>query len=449
MVFRVCLSLGPPALGAKFCFKINKINLFVNSPMMWIHEGRYRAVFVWLGMLMANVALASDLTLGQALLLAANEHPSVKAKLGELQAAVKDIDAARWGRFPSLSLQATSSQGQPQAAMVLQQPLWAGGRIDAQIRLSEVTQLQAEATLHETRQGLLLQTGSAFFEVLRLRARRALALKNEQEHKKLLEMMDRRVQTEISPVADQTLARARLQQAISDRIQLDRAMQNALLALDQLVGHLNGALKPPARTSWPLPDEPQMLEAAKENSGELRRLNLQLHVAAAQIDLAQSGLWPALSLMHRRALGGPGFVTQTARNQTFLSLDMSPGAGLSAAAQVDAAKARLDATRQAIDAYHRQLEQQVRNSIAEWQALQEQHPSATALVQATQDVVASYLRQYQIGRKNWLDVLNALRESVQAAYTATDIEYGMQSAQIRLMLYSGQLRLDNLDLIHD
>lgn len=102
-----------------------------------------------------------------------------------------------------------------------------------------------------------------------------------------------------------------------------------------------------------------------------------------------------------------------------------------------------------MDAYNRLLEQQVRNSIAEWQALREQHPSATALVQATQDVVASYLRQYQIGRKNWLDVLNALRESVQAAYTATDIEFGMQSAQIRLMLYSGQLRLDNLDLIHD
>lgn len=417
--------------------------------MTWIHDGRCRAVAVGLSVFMVNVAFASDLTLGQALSAAAENHPSVKAKLGELQAAGKDIQAAKWGRFPRLSVQATSSQGQPQAALVVQQPLWAGGRIEAQIRLSEAAQLQTEAALQETRQSLLQQTGAAFFEVLRLRARVELARKNEDAHKKLLDMMDRRVQAEISPQADQILARARLQQAFNERIQLDRALQNALLALDQLVGHLNGTLMPPSRTSWPLPQEQQILEAAKAHSGELRRLRLQADIAAAQIDLAQSSLWPGVSLMYRHGLGGPGFVTQTTRNQAFLSLDLSPGAGLSAAAQVDAARARMEATKQASDAFIRQLEQQVRNSIAEWQALQQQQPLATALVQATEDVVASYLRQYQIGRKNWLDVLNALRESVQAAYSAADIEYGMQSAQVRLMLYSGQLRFDNLDLIHD
>ena len=91
----------------------------------------------------------------------------------------------------------------------------------------------------------------------------------------------------------------------------------------------------------------------------------------------------------------------------------------------------------------------MRNSLAEWRALQEQQPTSMALVQATEEVVASYLRQYQIGRKNWLDVLNALRESAQAGYTAVDIDLGMQTAQVRLMLLSGMLRLDNLELIHD
>lgn len=417
--------------------------------MTWIDKGRWRVFAVGWGLAFANLAWASDLTLGQALTAVADQHPLVKVKFGELQASQKDIDAARWGRFPRLSVQATSSEGQPQAAMVLQQPLWAGGRIEAQIRLSEVAQLQAEAALHETRQSLLIQTASAFFEVLRLRARTELARKNEQEHTKLLEMMDRRVKTEISPVADQILARARLQQAVSDRIQLERGLQNALLALDQLVGSHSGSLRMPSRLAWTPPDEPLILESARENSGELRRLRHQIDISQAQIKLAQAGLWPGLSLMHRRALGGPGFVTQTARNQTFLSLDMSPGAGLTAAAQAEAAKARMEAARQGIDAYSRQLEQQVRNAVADWRALQQQQPFSRTLVQATEDVVASYLRQYQIGRKNWLDVLNAQRESVQAAYTAVDIDLGMQSAQVRLMLLSGMLRLDNLDLIHD
>lgn len=417
--------------------------------MMRIDKCLWRVIALTLGLGLTPLAWASELTLAKALTFAAEEHPSVKAKSGELLAAQKDIDAARWGRAPRLSVQATSSDGQPQAAMVLQQPLWAGGKIDAQISLSEAAYQQADAALQETRQSLLLQTAGAFFEVLRLRARTELARKNEQEHTKLLEMMDRRVKTEISPVADQILARARLQQAVSERIQLDRGLQNALLALDQLVGPMGGSPRTPTRKTWSMPDEPLMLASAQENSGELRRLRYQMDIAQAQIQLAQSGFWPTLSLTHRRALGGPGVVTQSTRNQTFLSLDMSPGAGLSAASQADAAKARMDAASQGVDVYKRQLEQQVRNSLAEWRALQEQQPTSMALVQATEEVVASYLRQYQIGRKNWLDVLNALRESAQAGYTAVDIDLGMQTAQVRLMLLSGMLRLDNLELIHD
>ena len=369
--------------------------------------------------------------------------------MAEVQAGIKDIDAAKWGRFPTASVQATSSQGQPQAALILQQPLWVGGKVDAQIRLSEAALLQAEAALHEARQNALQQTSNSFFEVLRLRVRVDLARKNEAEHKKLLDLIARRVEAEISPLADLTLARARMQQAISDRIQFDRASQTALLTLDQWVGPQAGQAKAPAFIEGTLLAEDLMVNAAREHSGELRRLRHQLDVAQAQVDIAESNLWPGLYLTHRHGLGGPGYVMQTAKNQTFLSLNITPGAGLSAASQAEAARARMETARQGIDTYIRQLEQQVRNTAAEWRALEEQQVSSRELVKATGDVVDSYLRQYQLGRKNWLDVLNALRESIQAAYTAADIEHGLMSAQLRLMLYSGQIHLDNLHLIHD
>ena len=417
--------------------------------MKWTDRAYGWAIAIGACVLWGAAAQADELTLRQALLSAATSHPSVQVRAAELQAAVKDVEAAKWGRFPSATVQATSSEGQPQAALVLQQPLWVGGKLDAQIRLSESALLQAEAALHEARQNTLLQTGTGFFEVLRLRERLVLARNNEAEHKKLMDLIDRRVLAEISPVADLTLARARLQQAISDRIQLDRSLQNALLTLEQWVGPQATSVKAPERIQGEILATDQLVTSAKEYSGELRRLRHQMAVSQAQMDIAESNLWPGLYVTHRHGLGGPGFVTQTAKNQTFLSLSISPGAGLSASAQVDAAKARIETARQSMDTYSRQLEQQVRNSMAEWRALNEQQVSSRELVQATADVVDSYLRQYQLGRKNWLDVLNALRESVQAAFTATDIDYGIVSAQVRLMLYSGQLSLDKLDLIHD
>jgi len=63
--------------------------------------------------------------------------------------------------------------------------------------------------------------------------------------------------------------------------------------------------------------------------------------------------------------------------------------------------------------------------------------------------VASYLRQYQIGKKNWLDVLNALRESAQATYSSVDVALNTQSLQLRLMLLTRTMNAQALSQIHD
>jgi adhesin transport system outer membrane protein len=87
--------------------------------------------------------------------------------------------------------------------------------------------------------------------------------------------------------------------------------------------------------------------------------------------------------------------------------------------------------------------------MAELDALAQQVEPSRLLVNATEDVVASYLRQYQIGKKNWLDVLNALRESAQAHYSAVDVASSTQSLQLRLMLLTGPLNDQALSQLHD
>jgi adhesin transport system outer membrane protein len=62
-------------------------------------------------------------------------------------------------------------------------------------------------------------------------------------------------------------------------------------------------------------------------------------------------------------------------------------------------------------------------------------------------VVASYLRQYQVGRKTWLDVLNAQRESTQARYSLVDLDWGIQGVQLRLLLLAGVVDPRSLDTL--
>jgi adhesin transport system outer membrane protein len=403
------------------------------------------------GALAALVApvMASELKLSDALRSAGLKHPSAQAKLAELQAANKDVDAAKWGRFPTVTVQGTTSNSQPETALLIQQPLWEGGRITGQILLAQASVRQAEASLLETRQSNLQQTSTTFFEILRLKERLILAQKSEAEHQKLVELIDRRVKSEISPVADAILAKARKQQSTSERIQVERALQAAQLTLDQWVGPQAGEPKLPTNLPWQVKPVDQFVASAKAFSGELRRLQAAQEVAQAQIQIASAASWPGLYLVNRQALGGAGYALTGARNQTYLSLNFSPGAGLSAAAAAEAAKARAETASQSMALYERQLEQQVRNGLSEAQSLQLQRATSQELIKATEEVVDSYLRQYQIGRKNWLDVLNALRESIQAANSAGEIEYGLYAVKLRLLLSSGQLNLDNLESIHD
>lgn len=413
------------------------------------HRNLWRSYIAGAGLVLfgPSISWASELRLADALALAANLHPTVKAKQAELLAAQGDLETAKWSRYPTLSTEVTASSGRPQGALLLQQPLWAGGKIDAQNRLAQANVTLVEAAVQETRSNLMQQTGNQFFETMRWRQRMTVALKNETEHRKLLELIQRRVVAEISPMNDQVLAMARFQQAVSERIQFNRSLQTAELALQQLVGEAVTALRPTKTLGWQKQDEATALQATKNNSAELLRLRTQQEVSQAQIDMAESAIYPTLALAHRRALGAKDVGTDT--NRTYLALQFTPGPGLSARSAVAAARSRLENSRQNALVYERQLEQQVRTAMAELDALAMQVEPAQLLVDATDDVVASYLRQYQVGKKNWLDVLNALRESAQATYSAVDLATSTQSQQLRLMLLTGQLNAQNLSLIHD
>lgn len=402
---------------------------------------------VSLALMGTSLVLASELRLTEALSLAASQHPSVKAKQAELQAAQADLDTAKWSRYPTVTTEATASGGRPQGALLVQQPLWAGGKIDAQNRLARAHVALADASLQETRNSLMLQTGNQFYEVLRWRQRLEVAQKNENEHRKLLELIQRRVTSEISPMADQVLANARLQQAVSERIQFVRSLHTAELALQQLVGSTQSTLLQPQKLAWQKQGESAAIEASMANSFELQRLRMQQEVSQAQIDVAQATVYPTLALAHRHALGATDSSNPTSR--TYLSLQFSPGPGLSARSAAAAARSRLENSEQNTLVYERQLAQQVRTALAELETQAQQLAPAQSLVSATEDVVASYLRQYQIGKKNWLDVLNAVRESTQATYGAVDVTSSIEALQLRLMLLTGQLSLQNLSLVHD
>lgn len=404
--------------------------------------------FLFLSFL-AFPSLANEVSLAQLLESAQTQHPSVLQARNQAQATGYDVDAAKWGRYPSLSTELRSDTGSNQSVTKLEQPVWSAGKIPARIALSEATQRAAVAGIQEAELNALSQAGFAFFEVLRLQDRLLNSNSNVAEHERLLALIERRAKAEITPLADATLAQARLQQAVSEQIQIKRQLDTARVNLVEWGGPVQGALRIPKTLHFKSPSSlTQLQNEVLSHSAQRRRLLAQIESAQAQIKVSQTQIYPSLIAGYQYSRGGQVPVG-TDRGQAYLSFQFQTGAGLSALSGVQAAVSRKAAAQQELETLDRQLSSQASSLLNELQALLAQVKPAQALQNGTAKIVDSYLRQYQVGRKSWLDVLNAQREKTQALYGLADAQYGLQLAQLRLMILTGDLASRPMSAIHD
>lgn len=388
----------------------------------------------------------SQTSLNTVLREAVTQHPDVRSRRDDKQAAVDRLDAARWARFPGLRAELETRSGGPQSVLRLEQPLWNGGRISSQIDVSQAELSVAGATLSETQLDVLQRSAAVFFDILRLESRLKTALANEAEHLRLVEIIGRRVAAEVSPSTDETQAAARWRQAITERIQTLRQIDTARLLLAQLVGKPVADLLPPVPVNLDRWSETTLLEAALRVSPERQRLLAQVDAAEAQIGLAKSQIMPSLVAGYQSRLGTLPFGED--RSRGYLAVQVQTGGGLSSLANVRAAVSKKTAAAEAIEAHDRRLTQSVRTSWTESQALMEQVEPVRQLQLGSAEIVASYLRQFQVGRKNWLDVLNAQREKTQAQYAFSDLEYPLMLSSVRLLLLAGNWDPTTLSLSH-
>lgn len=388
---------------------------------------------------------AAPVTFDQVLQAALSSHPLLQSKRSEQAAARAEQEGAEWQRYPSPSVEAnTATRGEKSTVLRLDQPLWTGGRITAAIDAAGSRLDAAGTAIDETRQDLALRVIVATGEALRQQERQRHARTNVAEHDKLLAMIRRRVQQEVSPLADQRLAESRRYASVNELSFNTQALRNALSQLQQLMGPTEEKVTevdPRAYTEAARPEGlPTDLTAASElvlaHSPILRRLDFESRAAQADIESKRSAYLPQLTL---RVEGIHGDVSD---HRAMLVLQAQPGAGLSAKSGVDAAVARREAARQAREAAQRDVLQQASQDWNDWaeSRLRAEHAELARTTAA--EVAESYARQYTAGRKTWLDVLNAVREATQAELSLVDATSQMQAAALRLKVLTGVLVLD-------
>ena len=408
-------------------------------------------------LLACTIASASPeptvLSLEQAMALATASHPLVEQKRRNLDASAQDMKSAQWKWFPTLTLETSQTMGgQPQILgnsdpyagnIKVEQPLWTGGRITSEVDMAQARKQITQLQLHETQQDLMLRVLQAFFDYQKFTTRLTIAQDNIHEHQRLFELISRRQKQQVTSEADVALAFARLQQVMAERNSMRAQHQASRLSLEQLTGRAlteNMSLPEAAERTLVWQDAWSAQQAAQAASPMLRRLRAETQLSEADVNLRKAQVLPQVNLRHERFMGA---TISVPFDRTMFVLQYQPGSGVSAWPSMDAAVKRIEASQSAYESGVREVTEKVSSQWVEVKSFKEMLDVTNQYVGASQEVMASYLRQYTAGRKTWLEVLNAQKEWVQARYAQVDNAFAFKLGVYKLDVLSGVIKHHN------
>jgi outer membrane protein, adhesin transport system len=372
-------------------------------------------------------------------------YPSVLSREAAREAASADVKNAEWQRYPAPSIENTTDrQGNNNVVLRLQQVLWAGGAITGQIDSARSLRDASDKAIREAQFDVVSRVIDAYVDAVRQQARREVSRKNLKQHETLDESIKRRVAAEVSPEVDHRLSLSRLSQAVNDLSTIDQGLARSLNALSQLSGKDVTEAVPfdPASLRLPVSLD-QALRQAIAASPALSRLGYEEAAAESQIQVKKSALWPTLAVRYEKSFNNNAQIYgATSDNRVMAVISAQPGAGLSSLSGVASAVARKNAAAQERQAALRDLQRIITDAWNDREAARSQLGYAASAQSSAEDVAESYKRQYIIGRKAWLDVLNAVREATQSELFVEDARAQFAVATLRIALLTDNLNLE-------
>ncbi len=381
------------------------------------------------------------------------EHPQVQSQIQTLQAAGMDIKVTQQAYWPtpSISMERVQTQsfdpaytGTPQVlSFRLQQPLWTGGRLTAQSNKAIATQAIEHARLFEIQQGLALKTLQAWTEVVMAQRQQQVLEKSETVQTQLLQKITRRAEQGLSPLNEVNYANLRLVQVRQDRFNALQQENQAWIRLTQWVPeaknlgqtliHPNIHLK--AVNEFALTQALPHWEAISlDNSPLIRRLERVAQLQLAEVAEKRSALQPEVYVRAEHQRGNHTYANMPNTNRVFVGLSASTGAGLGLAYQLAALQNKHDGTLQEIVAARRSVLEAVQTDFLNANARQSKAEMLLLNLESSKEIQVAWERQFINGKKTWIDVMNAARETLQAELAIIENEMAWLQSIGRLHL---------------
>jgi adhesin transport system outer membrane protein len=403
-----------------------------------------------LALLFASAAFAQQpspaptatLSLRQAVAEAVLRNPNRVRAAHDVSAAGFERDAAEWGRYPTVSVDAGAGQSSnsiaPTSTLRVEQPLWAGGRIDGQIDSARAQVSAAELGELDTRRRLAEETAVAYVAWLDAATRVEIARESAAALADLVNYVRRRETEGLASLADVSIGKARYSSALALVEEMSGALEQARAQLEALMVTRIERGRPVSVPEVPERSVPETEAAYIANSQLVAQRRAEVEAARAQASVRRSALFPKVALRFERfTYQGNGGLTPPNDSRALLVLQFAPDAGLASYSGAQAAQSRIDSARAQLAADENDARLRARANWAEHMASRRQVDELEPQVVALDDSMASFRRQFEAGRKSWLELLNTQREVVDARLALSRARSSRDQSALRLMVNTG------------
>ncbi|EMJ4842151.1 TPA: TolC family outer membrane protein [Morganella morganii] len=421
----------------------------------------YRSVLISLGIIIAHSSAAA--TLRDTIQQTVKTHPEVNAALNSRLSADQDLNAAKGGYLPSVTLNAGTGHEETdspatraggnhriglhrsEAGIRMEQMVFDGFATPAEIGRQTATVNSRVFRVLNVAENVALDTVKVYFDVLQRRELVTLAENNLASHERIYDQIKLRSERGVGRLADMEQAEARLAQARNNLITEQTNLDDAETNFFSVTGTEPSDLTLPDDQILILPDSLQNARAAMvTNSPILKSAESDIEATEQQYEASKAAFYPRVDVELARNIDNNIDGTRGHNNewQAMLRMRYNIYAGGSDKAGAEAKAFQIKEAQEIRNNTLRQLNEELRLA---WSALgnaRKQLPVATEYANRSMKVRTAYQKQFSIGERTLLDVLDSENELFTAQRRLVEIQYTERFSRYRIKARMGEILQD-------
>lgn len=405
------------------------------------------------------VSTASALTLNEAIRYTLETNPEVMAARNEHLARSQEVDVAKAGYRPTLDIAAgigrqtieSQSTGGEEVTLTRHESSVAARQMvfDGFATSEEVNRQQARANsalykAGEIEENTVLRAADVYLNILRQNELLDLARETLYEHQNIHDQMVLRNKSGVGSKADLDQISARLALANSNMISAQSNLLDSQTNFYRVTGlqpQINQVEVPKHIQTMPASVE-SAEELALEQHPTLKSANADVESAVAQYEAAESVFWPNLHIEADKRWDEDidGVVGESEDLVVALRMRYNLYNGGGDKSRRKQTAHLIEQAKDIRNNTQRQVIESLRLSWSAHQTIDDQLKYLEMHVRASLATKSAYQKQFNIGRRTLLDLLNTENEVVDSKRTLINATYDQLFAQYRIFNSMGQLR---------